>query len=68
MEEVFLLLFYSIFFFTYKSIHFVSRLKDNAKITEIQNLKMTYLTADHPLLDKESKIVLDKKVRKGIMI
>lgn len=51
--------------YTSKGIHFVSRLKDNAKITEIQNLEITYSTADHPLLDKESKIIFDKKVRLG---
>lgn len=51
--------------YTSKGIYFVSRLKDNAKITEIENLDITYSSFDAPLLDKETHIIFDKKVRLG---
>ena len=51
--------------YTSNGIYFVSRLKDNAKVTEIEELAITYSTEKDGLLPKESKIIFDKKVRLG---
>ena len=41
------------------------RLKDNAKINNIEELPITYSNEKDSLLSKESTIVFDKKVRLG---
>lgn len=51
--------------YTTQGIYFVSRLKDNAKITVIDELPVTYSTEKDGLLPKGSTIVFDKKVRLG---
>lgn len=51
--------------YTSKGIYFVSRLKDNAKINDVEELPITYSDEKDGLLPKESKIVFDKKVRLG---
>jgi len=51
--------------YTSKDIYFVSRLKDNAILTEIEDLKVTYCKANDSLLSKDTMILYDKKVRLG---
>ena len=51
--------------YTSKDIYFISRLKDNAKITEIEELPITYCDEQDALLPKGTIIVFDKKVRLG---
>ena len=51
--------------YTTDGIHFISRLKDNAKITVVEELPLTYSTERDGLLPKGSTIVFDKKVRLG---
>lgn len=51
--------------YTSKGIYFVSRLKDNAKINDIEELPITYSNEKDGLLPKGSTIVFDKKVRLG---
>ena len=51
--------------YTSKGIHFISRLKDNAKITTVEELPITFSNEKDGLLPKESKIIFDKKVRLG---
>lgn len=48
-----------------KGIYFVSRLKDNAHINEIEELPITYADEEDDLLPKETTIMFDKKVRLG---
>lgn len=48
-----------------KGIYFVSRLKDNAHINEIEELPITYADEEDGLLPKETTIMFDKKVRLG---
>lgn len=48
-----------------QGIYFISRLKDNAKITVVEELPITYSTEEDGLLPKGSTIVFDKKVRLG---
>lgn len=48
-----------------KGIYFVSRLKDNASINEIEELPITYSDEEDGLLPKATSIVFDKKVRLG---
>jgi hypothetical protein len=51
--------------YTAQGIYFISRLKDNAKITVIQELPITHSTVKDGLLPKGKAIVFDKKVRLG---
>ncbi|MEG1636829.1 MAG: IS4 family transposase, partial [Cellulosilyticaceae bacterium] len=51
--------------YTAGGIYFISRLKDNAKITIVEELPITYSDEKDGLLSKESTIVFDKKVRLG---
>ena len=51
--------------YTSKEIYFVSRLKDNASINEIEELPITYSDEKDGLLSKGTSIVFDKKVRLG---
>lgn len=51
--------------YTIGGIHFISRLKDNAKITVVEELPITYSTEKDGLLPKGSIIVFDKEVRLG---
>lgn len=51
--------------YTTGGIHFISRLKDNAKITVVEELPITYSTEKDGLLPKGSTIFFDKKVRLG---
>ncbi|MGL5676699.1 MAG: IS4 family transposase [Cellulosilyticaceae bacterium] len=51
--------------YTNQGIYFISRLKDNAKITLVEDLPITYSNEGDELLSKESTIVFDKKVRLG---
>lgn len=51
---------------TTRGIHFVSRIRDNAILTEIENLTVTYCQTHNSLLAKETSIVHDKKVRLGV--
>lgn len=51
--------------YTSKEIYFVSRLKDNASINEIEELPITYSDEKEGLLSKGTSIVFDKKVRLG---
>lgn len=51
--------------YTTNGIHFISRLKDNAKIAVVEELPLTYSTEKDGLLPKGSTIVFDKKVRLG---
>ena len=47
--------------YTNKDIYFVSRLKDNAKLTVIKELPITPSEEENGLLAKNSVIVFDKK-------
>lgn len=51
--------------YTSKNIYFVSRLKDNAQFTEVENLDVSYCASDDALLGKGTIISYDKKVRLG---
>lgn len=51
--------------YTQKGIYFVSRLKDNAKFQEIEDLPITKCPDHEALLAKDITIVFDKKVRLG---
>ena len=51
--------------YTAKGIYFVSRLKDNAKITVIEELPITYSEEKNGLLPKGCTILFDRKVRLG---
>lgn len=51
--------------YTSKEIYFVSRLKHNAKINDIEELPITFSNEKDGLLPKETKIIFDKKVRLG---
>lgn len=51
--------------YTNQGIYFISRLKDNAKITLVEDLPITYSNDGDELLSKGSTIVFDKKVRLG---
>lgn len=51
--------------YTSKGIHFVSRLKDNAIVTEVETLPVTRCKIDTPLLDRRTTFIYDKKVRLG---
>lgn len=51
--------------YTSKGIYFISRLKDNAKITVLKELSITYSNDEAGLLPKGSTIIFDKKVRLG---
>ncbi len=51
--------------YTSKGIYFISRLKDNAKITTLEELPITYSDKKGRLLPRGSTIVFDKKVRLG---
>ena len=51
--------------YTTRGIYFISRLKDNAKITVTEELSITYSTEKDGLLPKGSTIIFDKKVRLG---
>lgn len=44
-----------------KEIYFVSRLKENTSINEIQKLPITYSNEKDGLLPKETTIVFDKR-------
>ncbi len=48
-----------------KGIYFVSRLKDNVSINEIEELPITYSDEEDGLLPKVTSIVFDKKVPLG---
>ncbi|MGO5067384.1 MULTISPECIES: transposase [unclassified Clostridium] len=45
--------------------YFISRLKSNAIIDELENLDITYCDNEHKLLDKDIKIIHDKIVYLG---
>lgn len=47
--------------YTSKEIYFVSRLKHNAKINDIEELPITFSNEKDGLLPKETKIIFDKK-------
>lgn len=47
--------------YTTKGIYFISRLKDNAKITVSEDLSITYSNEESGLLPKGSTIIFDKK-------
>lgn len=51
--------------YTAKGIYFVSRLKDNAKITVVEELPITYSEEKNGLLPKGCTILFDRKVRLG---
>ena len=51
--------------YTTKGIYFVSRLKDNAKITVTEELPITYSEEKNGLLPKGCTILFDRKVRLG---
>ena len=51
--------------YTTKGIYFVSRLKDNAKITVTEELPITYSEEKNGLLPKGSTILFDRRVRLG---
>ena len=51
--------------YTSKGIYFISRLKDNAKITTLEELPITYSDERGGLLPKWSTIIFDKKIRLG---
>lgn len=51
--------------YTTKGIYFVSRLKDNAKITVTEELPITYSEEQNGLLPKGCTILFDRKVRLG---
>jgi hypothetical protein len=51
--------------YTSKGIYFISRLKDNAKITTLEELPITYSDERGGLLPKGSTIIFDKKIRLG---
>ena len=51
--------------YTTQGIYFISRLKDNAKITVKEELSITYSTEKDGLLPKGSTIVFDRRVRLG---
>lgn len=51
--------------YTSQGIYFISRLKDNAKITVVEELPITYSEEKDGLLPKGSTIIFDKKVRLG---
>ena len=51
--------------YTSKKIYFVSRLKDNAKINDVEGLPITCSDVKDGLLPKESKIMFNEKVRLG---
>lgn len=48
-----------------RGIYFVSRLKDNASINEIEELPITYSNEEDGLLPKEISIIFDKNIRLG---
>ncbi|EPY2274187.1 IS4 family transposase [Clostridium sporogenes] len=45
--------------------YFISRLKNNALISEVKNLDITYCDCNHKLLDKDTEIIYDKIVYLG---
>lgn len=51
--------------YTTKGIYFVSRLKDNAKITVTEELPITYSEEKNELLPKGCTILFDRRVRLG---
>ena len=51
--------------YTSQEIYFISCLKDNAKITVVEELPITYSEEKDGLLPKDSNIIFDKKVRLG---
>lgn len=51
--------------YTTQGIYFISRLKDNAKITVKEEVSITYSTEKDGLLPKGSTIVFDRRVRLG---
>ncbi len=51
--------------YSYNDIHFVTRIKDNAAFTVIEESPVTYCKDKEELLPKDSTIVFDKKVRLG---
>lgn len=51
--------------YTKENIYFVSRLKDNAKLEEVESLPITKCPDTESLLSKDITILFDKKVRLG---
>ncbi len=45
--------------------YFISRLKNNALVSEVKNLDITYCDDNHRLLDKDTEIIYDKIVYLG---